>query len=396
MARTSLGTLVRATPGRMRLLSLVAAAAIVVSWAVQLGAVSHRRAALGDLGRSEALVAVSQRFQTDLAGADSAIADAFLGGGLEPPALTGAYQHGLTAAADDASAGEGATNAQPFRTIGEQLPVYARADNRQGYPIGAAYLRSAAALVREQLLPAAAAVASDGAVKVRSDRRAATSLADVLLVLGWGLLAVAALAGAQGYLTRRTRRALNPGAAAATVIVIVALVIVLAGMGAERAGAVRAGEDGYAEVARLAQARVLAYEAKGDESQALIALGSGQSYEQDFDVDVAAAGALLRSAGSPTAALDDFVAVDRQIRTDDAAGQHAAAVATAVGRGSASFAAVDAQLSARQGRAQRTFLADVASSRRHLASLPVIATVAAALAVLLLVAGVQPRIGEYR
>jgi hypothetical protein len=408
----------------MRVLSLVAVAAIVLAWVVQLAAVHHRRSALADFGgRGEGLVVVAQRFQTDLAGAHSDVSNAFLAGGVEPPALIRAYRQGVAAAADDGAAAQaGATTGShaTLDTLAEQLPVYtglverARADNRQGYPIGAAYLRSAAALLQQQLLPAASGVASAGATRLNRSQRRATSVADVLVVLLTGLPALAALIGLQVFVTSRTRRAVNLGAAAATIVSVVALALVLSGMGAERAAAARAGRHAYASVARLAQARVLAFEAKADESQALIALGSGQSYEHDFDTDVAATSVLLDGAAAASTApaagaaiadgalpaLRRFVSLDATIRRQDASGRHGDAVGIAIGTGPGSvnpvFASLDAELTTAQSAEQAAFVASVASGRRRLSALPVIATGAAALAALLALGGVQPRIGEYR
>ncbi len=110
-------------------------------------------------------------------------ANAFLAGGLEPAAARQRYQADITQAAiriEAASALVGSsaartqmpghltkqasTAARPSATTWPpcpaQLPVYtdevgtARADNRLGLPLGAAYLREASALLRGTLLPA--------------------------------------------------------------------------------------------------------------------------------------------------------------------------------------------------------------------------------------------------
>lgn len=413
-----IGNRVRTTPGRIRLLSLVAVAALVLAWAVEMGATGHRRSAVSDFGtRSEGLVVLSQRFQTDLAGADSSIADAFLSGGLEPPGLVRDYQQGVAAAATDAAAARADAAIAPnagtaLDTIARQLPVYtglverARADNRQGFPIGAAYLRSASSLLRQQLLPAAAGVAQGSGSRVNHARTAATALTDVLLVLGAGLVALVALVVLQWFVTGRTRRAVNIGAAAATIVALVTMIVVLAGMASERSAAVTAGEHAYATVAALTQARVLVFEAKGDESQALIALGSGQAFRQSFDVDVAAAGRLVadarRSATDPGAvdraasALQRYVADDAAVRQRDDAGSHSQAVALAVGAAATDARAADAALTGAQTTEQAAFRSRTSSARDHLGALPTVASVGAILAVLLVLVGVQSRINEYR
>jgi hypothetical protein len=57
--------------------------------------------------------------------------------------------------------GTSASALKAVATIGDQLPLYsgfvesARADNRQGLPVGAAYLRRASELLTSSILPAA-------------------------------------------------------------------------------------------------------------------------------------------------------------------------------------------------------------------------------------------------
>jgi len=412
---------VATTPGRLRLLSIAATVAIVVAWVVVLGAVSHRRAGVTAVAtRSEPSVVLAQRIQTELTDADSSAANGFLAGGLEPGAQVQRYQQGLASAADDlAQAAAQSGSAGPVRTIAEQMAVYAglvqaaKADNRQGLPVGAAYLRSASQVLHTQILPAAAALAQGSAHRLDSGAGAATALADVLAVLAVTVLALAALVATQVFLSRRTRRALNIGLALSTVAVVALGSLVLAGLASERSALVSADEHGYASAARLAQAEVLAFQARGDESQALIARGNGRVYDADFDAAVAALrSALASAAGSVTTvqgvqavqaagpALTAYVALDGAIRAADARGAHDEAVAIAVGAAPGGsnpvFDTLRGALSSGVTSEQAAFAAEAASARHRLGPLPVVATVAAALAAILALAGVQPRIDEYR
>ena len=152
------------------------------------------------------------------------------------------------------------------------------------------------------------------------------------------LVLLGVLVAVQVFVTRRTRRALNLGLAAATLAVLVTAIVMLSGLGSERAAVVRGGEHGYASVARLTAARVLAFEAEGDESAALIARGNGQSYESDLDGSVARAKALLDQATAAATgadlsglgpALAGWESVDANIRALDSGGHHDQAVALA-------------------------------------------------------------------
>ncbi|HEY2428529.1 MAG TPA: hypothetical protein VGI06_06335, partial [Acidimicrobiales bacterium] len=357
------------TPGRMRLLSLAAVAAIILAWVLALGAVGHRRAGLSAFAaRSEPSVVVAQRIQTELTDADSSAANGFLAGGVEPAAQLQRYQQGLAAAADDlAQAAAQGGSAAPVRTIAEQVGVYAglvqaaKSDNRVGFPVGAAYLRSASQVLRTRILPAAAGLAQDSARGVNRGAGAATAVTDVLVVLGGTVLAVVVLVAAQVFLSRRTRRAVNVGLALATVAMVVLGGVVLGDLSSERSAVVSANTHAYASAARLAQAEVIAFQARGDESQALIARGNGQAYEADFDAAVtqlrgligAVAGSVTTTAAAPAVqaagpGLDAYVALDRAIRADDAGGRHDQAVALAEGNGpgggNAVFGALQAQL----------------------------------------------------
>ena len=95
-----------------------------------------------------------------------------------------------------------------------------------------------------------------------------------------------------------------------------------------------------------------------------------------------------------------FVTVDATIRRDDASGQHDQAVALALTPGStgsnATLQALDGELTAALDAEQAAFGARLAEARHAIAYLAAAATVAAAVAVIAALAGVKPRIDEYR
>ena len=109
---------------------------------------------------SEPVSLDGQQIYRALSDADATAATAFLSGGLEPIAARHRYQADIAQAASrleaaTAIAGHSAA-ARGLAALSAALPVYAgevetaRADNRLGLPLGAAYLREAASLGSSQ------------------------------------------------------------------------------------------------------------------------------------------------------------------------------------------------------------------------------------------------------
>jgi len=401
---------------------------VALACAADVGVVSRRHHAVSTFGgQSEPLVVLAQRIQTELSEADASAANGFLAGALEPADQVARYQQGTMEAADDIAqaardTGTGGAAGLAVRTLAEQLPVYtglvqtAVADNRQGFPVGAAYLRSASQLLHTEMLPAAADLAATSAAQLNRREDAATAASDVALVVAGSAVALVALIVLQIYLERRTRRLFNLGLVVATVVVAVMAIVMLGDLSTERARVVSATEHGYGPVAHLAQVRVLAFQADGDESEALIARGTGQAFLADADAALAVARSDLAAAsteagagaaGAPGSAgaaastdLVAFVTVDATIRRDDASGQHDQAVALALTPGStgsnAALQALDGELTSALNAEQAAFGARLAEARHAIAYLAAAAAVAAAVAVIAALAGVKPRIDEYR
>ena len=154
------------TPAKLRLL-LAALLAVSLLWgAVAAWTVAGHASAAGNVvAVSEPLSLDAQQIYRSLSDADATEAAAFLSGGLEPLALRARYQADIAQAANrleaaTAAAGQSAAGSL-LAILSRGLPVYAglvetaRADNRLGLPLGAAYLRRASAFMRATLLPAA-------------------------------------------------------------------------------------------------------------------------------------------------------------------------------------------------------------------------------------------------
>src|SRR4051794_26870516 len=143
---------VATTPGRLRLAAVSIVLGAVAFGLVGATAAATRRDAASAAGREiEPLLIRAGRLHDVLADADATVSATFVVGGAEPTSRRKRYLADIDAAtaglAEIGRASGGSTHRAAARVIGRDLPIYtglietARADNRQGYPIGAAYLR---------------------------------------------------------------------------------------------------------------------------------------------------------------------------------------------------------------------------------------------------------------
>ncbi|HEV6954377.1 MAG TPA: hypothetical protein VKY86_14150 [Promicromonospora sp.] len=293
------------TPGRLALATAVAVAACLLLGAAGFLAGSSQANALQDAQRDAAQLVGMQELRNDLVSADATATNAFLVGGLEPADARERYEASLSEAAralpELAATARGAGEADALATVSDSVQRYAglvesaRANNRQGFPVGAAYLDQASAALRTEVLPTLDEVAVSTSERVDTDM-GAVSLAQLLLVLV--LLALVALAVVQVWLARRTHRVLNTGLAAASAALLVGAVVtaaaVLGGNGMARSVA----SGPYAATVATSQALSLATDAKSMESFTLIKRGSGAQFEKSYQESLAEAARLLDSAAS--------------------------------------------------------------------------------------------------
>lgn len=336
--RTGLRGALSRTPGRLRVagvLSVIAAAAVGV---IGLNAGLAQSQALSDADADTTQLVGIQDVRNDLVVADATATNAFLVGGLEPPEQRARYDEAVASAANGLAqlAGSNAADAELLGQATAGLTTYtglveqARANNRQGFPVGAAYLDQASSVLRTDVLPQL-----DELVQANSDRVDASfdSVASVPWLLALGILALAVLVAVQVWLAGRTHRRLNSGLFWSTVLALVATVAgaFVLGSTAQRATDVRNGP--YDETVSVSNAYSLANDAKSQESFTLIKRGSGAAYEEQFVALTDEAAALLaRDTVDPALAplLDDWVAAHAQIRALDDEGNWDGAVALAI------------------------------------------------------------------
>lgn len=239
------------------------------------------------LAHTEPLANAAQRLYVALSSADAAASTAFLSGGIESPQVRTRYENALSDAA--AALAEATTGASDARTrdilakISAELPTYtgyveaARANNRQGLPVGSAYLRQASALMQGSLLTNASDLEQTRLRQLHDDQDAITRLPL------WSTAALLILLAACGYgswlLLRRTNRLVNAGVAAAAGLAALALLWVV---GTTVAAAAAIDTGATARFESLAQARILAQQARTEETLQLITRGDMGASEQRF------------------------------------------------------------------------------------------------------------------
>ncbi|WP_315094847.1 hypothetical protein [uncultured Cellulomonas sp.] len=336
--RTGLRGALSRTPGRLRVAGVVAVLAAGAVGVIGLNAGLAQSEALADADADTTQLVGIQDVRNDLVVADATATNAFLVGGLEPPEQRARYDEAVTAAATGLArlAGSNAADAELLGEATAGLTAYtglveqARANNRQGFPVGAAYLDQASAVLRSDVLPPL-----DDLVQANSDRvdRSFDSVASVPWLLALGILALAALVVVQVWLARRTHRRLNAGLFWSTVLALAATIggALVLGSAARSAGEARSGP--YDATVSVSQAYSLANDAKSQESFTLIKRGSGATYEEQFVAKTTEAGDLLaRPTVEPglLPLLDEWVAAHGQIRALDDGGDWDGAVALAI------------------------------------------------------------------
>lgn len=410
-------TFVNSSPGwliatGLLLIVLCASAALATS-----NTVGDRQRALDVLlVETEPEANSAHRLYTSLSIADAAASTAFIAGGLEPQAVRDRYAQAVGEAAAELviGAGDGDADVRLRTGIATGLPVYtglvetARANNRSGYPVGAAYLSEASNQMQTTLLPMAEELEDhrSAAVEEAARRHVQPPWTAIMLLL----VALTALAWAQTMLTRRWRRMLNPGLLAGSAAIVILLAwTVLAG--SISATAMIAGRDeGTVPGSRLVESRILTQQARTAETLKLARRDATGDYDRIYDEGIARITDLLDGypgkapatdeVGAARAALDNWLASHRRMNEALAHGDYTGAAEIATGAGaSQTAAAVDALDRALDGALD----ASRANQREHISRaarvLDFLAPGAMALGLVAVVgicAGIWPRLREYR
>ncbi|BFU44249.1 hypothetical protein [Krasilnikovia sp. MM14-A1004] len=415
------GALRHTSPGRLQLILAALLTLGLLTGLVSGLAARAAQTGTADLGgRAQPLLIEAETIYSALADADTTAAQAFLAGGLEPTALTARYDDDLRRATDAlasaarrAPAGGAAADAVHELATGvaryTALVATARANNRQGLPVGSAYLSAASTLNRDTLLPQAQTLfraAQDEVGAGYDDARSPVWVTLLVLLLAALLLA---LLLAQRYLSRTTHRTFNLPLVAATVVTAV-LALGAGGLLTHQRASLRAADtDGSAPVARLAEARILALRTRGDEALTLAARSGKGAYEDDFDaadrqvhdlldkLAVDLNGPAASSVGDATQRLSDYAVAHRKVRALDDGGAYDAAVDLAIGDAtSGTFGAATDAIGAAMDDRKAAFTHEIGTAGRGLGVLTVLGPLLALLGCALAVVGIRARLEEYR
>jgi hypothetical protein len=420
------------TPGRLGLL-LVGLVVLSLAWGVlaALTAEQHASAAANVVAVSEPLSLDAEQIYQSLSDADATAATAFLSGGLEPAADLQRYNADIAQAAvriEAASALLGSSAARTqlpghlnkqaaigadLATLSAGLPVYAdevgtaRADNRLGYPLGAAYLREASTLLRGTLLAAASDIYTKESGLLTSASAQATGLPLIVIAVVIGLGLGYLLYRSSRWLTRRTHRRVNYGLLVAGVAFAISLVWLAGAFAFGRAELLHAQQHGSAPAEASARADVAALQAHADESLTLIDNSGVYSYQQDFVAQQKLLGpgpgtllaAVQASAGNGNAAADAqaWYRAHAAVRALDDGGNHTAAVQSALyGQAAATFARLSADLTDGINAHQAVFASDARGGRDAFTGLAVGMIVASLIMAAGCTWGLNRRLAEYR
>lgn len=232
---------------------------------------------------AEQLIRV-QTIRANLLRADALATNAFLAGGLEEAGQRQAYDAALdetTVLIAHAAAAQPADR-DALAELNTAVAGYAaameqaRANNRQGFPVGAAYLTKASQELRSTALPILDNLV--GANEMRASQQLGSLDNAWFEVVGLACLVV--LLVAMVWVARRFHRVVNVGMLLAALLVLATWIVGGALLASARTTAADVRNGDLRTISVVGQARAAANEAKVQESLRLIAQGSGKSHEQ--------------------------------------------------------------------------------------------------------------------
>ncbi|MDT7742373.1 MAG: hypothetical protein QOE59_1451 [Actinomycetota bacterium] len=413
--------------GRLAGLAAATLALVLLAGVVALVATLRTQAATEDVvARSSPLTAATQELYRALSDADASAGQGFLLGAGEPDSLRLRYQTDL-AAAGRALAVVGSASGQnvvagPVATLTTGVPVYAglvetaRTADRQGLTYGAAYLREASSFLRTTLLPAAQQAYDAQAAALADDQAVADGGAWTVLALVAVVAALVAVWVLHRRIARTTKRRLTPGVALAGGAIGLLLVWGVIALGICAALTASGRDDGSEPNRELVAARFAVLQSRSDEVLTLVARSGGGDYEQDyvsrsiglygwqglFDRarDEAGSGAGADDATTAATVGRRGIVVHELVRSLDVSGDYddavALALSTAPGGGQGTVAQVQDALDRAITTTADTAASDAAGADTATTLLAVGVVLLTLVAAGGLVAGVWPRLQEYR
>jgi hypothetical protein len=394
------------TPGRLVLISgLVVVGAVCFGVIATSAEQSREHAVRAARTSTEPLLVHAVNLYTSLSDANATVATGLLAGGVETTAKRARYLRDLRLASESLTAltreaGTSPSAAPALQTVANQLPVYsglvetARANNRQGFPIGAAYLRQAAGLMTGTMLPAAGQIYRTAAQRLDAGYRTGTSTASLVALIAAALVALVLLLLAQRWIERMSRRILNILMVLGTVALLAVSAWAVIGLASEQNALTSAQRHGSDSVELLSAANVLLSRAQGDLSLALVNRGTDQTDPQDF----ARVKQALTSTGLANrvgSGFPAYLALAKRVQDLENGGQLQPAITLAPRAGDISDS-LGHGLQTRIAAAQNRFETSAADASSALSGLGLAIPLLTALAAALVLLGLRQRINEYR
>jgi hypothetical protein len=422
--RRPLGALVRATPTRIAVGTAVTMLLVGVSGFFIAGEVSDRQDILKQLVSSqEPLSDSAQRLYSALSVADASAATAFLARGMESADIRARYTSALTLAANEivqASSDIPVTDEEGrelLAGISTKLAQYsgvmetARANERAGNPVSTSYLAQGSAMMRNDLLPSAHQLHDLQESRLTYVQRQYASPPWLLMALP--VVAACSVLVIMTMMAHRTRRRLNAGLLTAAAAVVAATGWFFFGVLFSAAHMSTALTQGAERLGDLADARILAQQARSEEMLQLIRRDPGEHEGSGFTARAAglesvladhsanplvgeAQIAMLRAADEARGRwMDSHDATDTLLASGDFRTAADVAVGAAEGESGAAFDALDSALMEAITDARIATHAHLETASRSLVALPSGAVILTSLACASLVGGMFPRIREY-
>jgi hypothetical protein len=412
------------TPGLLTVVSIVLTLALLAAGGAMVWSSSSRQSDLNTLvNKTEPVSFASQELYNSLSVADTVATSGFLDDSSRTADTRPEYRQALDTASRAvvrAAAGIDEPASRPMALIleiQEKLPLYvsmvteAGANNRQGYPLGAAYITQASTMMQNEILPAAAEL-YDITSSAVTDRQSTLTRPSWFALSGL-VAAVVMLVIAQFWLSAWTNRRLNPGYLAATVLMIIAL----AWAGASALTTWNAGSRGVTGAAQplqtLTSLRINAQQARTTEILGLVQRDATEDSQTSFSERVAAVDGGLEQLRGDLAGDSGNAGIDEareQLRGWDSAhaqmaamlrrGDYSGAVAATLGDSgpanvSRAFDNLDGDLQnlIDQSRGDlREFLSDSRGTAQRTTALVLVLSL---LSIVLVIQGTRPRLQEY-
>ena len=331
-----------ATPARLRILNVAIGVALAVVALVWLDSMAVRLDRI-DSGREAAEgVRQLQSVRDALVRADSLATAGFLEAGLDDPTRRAAYVDALDQAAlelttasrrvegsDATLLGRVSANVGDYRGLVES----ARANNRQGFPVGAAYQRAAGSLLRDDILPALAT--ADSRLRSRAESLLTSDGRALLWVVAGVVICLAAAWYANRWIRRRMRRRINIGLAGAAAVAVVGSLIGITQLISVSNTASSTFEGSFRTARLLVDARAAAFDARSAEASALAFRSSAATALERFNARIEDASSALADSGAVGAPLkeqlDDYSVRANAVEQLAADGQRSVAIAASLG-----------------------------------------------------------------